>query len=131
MSDTCQLCGQNGVPDLREHLALEPDPHGDTAKRSMSHPTEYQRVWECPWCQTLFFHDDPLSEHMHFDCPNQPKDYDPYGGFVPVAALDKASLVWALRAIHGDVVPLPNRSTVEEYAEMIVRWYPTHSVEAS
>jgi hypothetical protein len=30
----------------------------------------------------------------------------------------------ALRTIHGDVVPLPNRPSAAEYAAMIVKWMP-------
>ncbi len=36
-------------------------------------------------------------------------------------------LAEALRTIHGDRVPLPNRPTPEEYAEVIRRWMPEGS----
>lgn len=37
--------------------------------------------------------------------------------------LDVERLAKALRAIHGGIVPLPNRCSPHEYAEMIARWY--------
>lgn len=44
---------------------------------------------------------------------------------VPVGLepLDVARLERALRTIHGGVVPLPNRPSTAQYAEMIARWY--------
>lgn len=45
-----------------------------------------------------------------------------------LAAAEPASLrdalEIALRTIHGSAVPLPNRPSPREYAEMIVRWMP-------
>lgn len=37
-------------------------------------------------------------------------------------------LAVSLRTIHGGIVPLPNRCTPEEYAEVIRRWMPEGSV---
>jgi hypothetical protein len=41
----------------------------------------------------------------------------------PPAGLDEWAMTRALRAIHGDVVPLPNRCSPAEYAKVIKPWY--------
>lgn len=40
------------------------------------------------------------------------------------ALLTPERLADALRTIHGNIVPLPNRPTVEEYADIILQWWP-------
>jgi hypothetical protein len=34
------------------------------------------------------------------------------------------TLAASLRRIHGSVVPLPNRATVEDYAALLIEWLP-------
>lgn len=51
------------------------------------------------------------------------------GGDLPPIRTDATgALARALRAIHGNVVPLPNRPTPEEYATIIIRWLDGYEV---
>jgi hypothetical protein len=47
------------------------------------------------------------------------------------AALDVDRLTATLRLIHGDTVPLPNRATPRDYAEVIARWYGSKDIDAA
>ena len=69
----CYLCEPHrlfrSTEALAAHLDLvtHPDYPGANHWISRAHPTEWARVWTCPHCGIVYFHDDPLSDHI-YDC---------------------------------------------------------------
>ncbi len=69
------------------------------------------------------------SEH-HGDEHHDVRGHFPYHKYAAAPVTDaglREALIRSLETIHGNIVPLPNRPSVADYADMILRWMPALS----